>query len=58
MIVEFVDDEGNEQEAAGETLAEVSGELARQGYEGPPIRVLNEHGFTEGWVSATNWRAT
>jgi hypothetical protein len=53
----YLDTEGNEQTAEGETLEALSAELAEQGYEGASIRVTDEAGFTRGWVSAKDWRA-
>lgn len=48
---------GVEHSASADTLSSLMHELATQGYEGSPLRAVDDHGFTAGWVSATDWRA-
>lgn len=58
MNVSWLDNEGNEQIVEGETLEELATGLEQAGYTGGSIRVTDEPGFTRGWVSAGQWRAT
>lgn len=51
------DEEGDEQTAEGESLAELSADMKAQGYAGSSLRVHDGAGFPAGWVSADDWRA-
>jgi hypothetical protein len=53
----WLDGEGDEQTAEGESLAELSADMKAQGYAGSAVRVHDVAGFTAGWVSADDWRA-
>lgn len=57
LVVCFRDEDGNERQASGDSLEELSQHLAEMGYTGGSIRVCDEPGFTVGWVSAGYWKA-
>ena len=39
------------------TLEHVSKRLAREGYNGPFIKVFDHHGQLRGWADSKNWKA-
>jgi len=53
----YTDSEGVHVEIWGDSLEEIAEQLPAD-YDGPSLRVLDEPGFTRGWIqSRTVWRA-
>lgn len=51
-------DDGTIHEIEGLSLYHLAAALESIGYAGPAVRVVNEGGWTVGWVRAGHWTAT
>lgn len=55
--ITWMDDDGHAQTLSADSLEALSTELKALDFDRSALRVLDGHGFTAGWVSATDWRA-